>query len=163
MARLILEGSSVCTKRKGVLTISRKGQKLIRSSHDLFRELFLTYVNRFIWSSQDKYVCKETGQLGVGFSLILLAKYGELKRIDTFYAEKYLKAFPRLMEGYTEPRIGTLEEYFMYCYSFRTFDRFANYWGLVTLEHESFMSPTFVNRTGLFDKLIECRPPERKR
>ena len=93
------------------------------------------------------------------FSLILLAKYGQEKRLDSFYAGKYFKAFPKLSES-MEHSYGTLESYLSSCYSLRTFDRFLNYFGLIKIETEGkrLDSLQYITKTDLFDRLILCAP-----
>lgn len=67
------------------------------------------------------------------------------------------------MRGYTEPDYGTLESHFAHCYTLRVLDRFAFYWGFITVEQERFLSPIYIAKTGLLDQLIELRPPKGKR
>jgi len=91
--------------------------------------------------------------------LILLSKYGQTKRLDSFYAEKYFKAYPKLLDS-LEPTYGTLENYASRCYSIRIFDRFLDYFGLIRIEEykKGFDSIKNITKTELFDKLIKVRP-----
>jgi len=98
--------------------------------------------------------------MGFGFTLILLSKYGNQKRADEFYAKKYFKAFPQLVDETTPPNYGTIEEYLERCYTVRTFDRFLIYFGLIKIESSAkYLGNSKINKTDLYDKLIKCKPP----
>ena len=114
---------------------------------------------KFNWAYYDNYEEEQLGQLGYGFSLMLISKYGIQKRLDSFYAEKYLKAFPQFLESIT-PIYGTIEDYASNCYSIRTFERFLCYFGLVEIEKQNkiFDRKIFITKTKLFDKLIKVHP-----
>jgi hypothetical protein len=115
---------------------------------------------KFNWAYCDRFGDNQIGQLGYGFSLILLSKYGNTKRPDKFYAEKYFKAFPKLVETENTPLYETTERHLYNCYSMRTFDRFLKYFGLVTMESvgEKWSIDSLIAKTDLFDKLIKVRP-----
>ncbi len=164
IARMILESAKVCTKRKSVLTISKKGMALLNNDAQLFRLLFTTFTNRFRWAYLDEYGIEDTGQFGVAYSCILLDKYGDREQPHTFYVRKYFKAYPSLMEGYSAPAIGTLEEYFTHCYSLRTIDRFFYYWGFIDMRvSQPYGKLTGIVNTPFFKKVMECRSPKCKK
>lgn len=98
--------------------------------------------------------------MGYGYSLILLSKYGNTKRPDSFYSEKYFKAFPQFKE-IAKPDYDTIDSQLHNCYSIRTFERFLDYFGLVHIEKENYFTfkNKYITKSELFDKLIKCRPP----
>jgi hypothetical protein len=159
LTRILIELSGLVNKRKGILRLKKSSAKILADDHELLRLVLLTFATRFAWAYYDEYGENNIGQLGYGFSLVLLSKYGHEKRLDLFYAEKYFKAFPALLES-IEPTYGTLESYSADCYSIRTFDRFLDYFGLIRIEEEGsgFDSKKHVTKTDLYDRMIKCMP-----
>ncbi len=113
----------------------------------------VTFAHNFSWAYYDGFENTDIAQVGYGFTLVLLSKYGNQKRLDTFYAEKYFKAFPAL---------ETLERNPSRCYSIRSFDRFLDYFGLIRIESKDaiMQSIKHISKTDLFDKLINIVPPK---
>jgi hypothetical protein len=159
LTRILIELSGLTKKRNGKLSLTKSSIKTLGDNEELLRQIFLTFANKFNWSYYDGYGANQIGQLGYGFSLILLSKYGQIKRLDSFYAEKYFMAYPKLLDS-LEPTYGTLERYSTMCYSIRTFERFLDYFGLITIEEErkGFDSIKYITKTDLFDTLINVQP-----
>ena len=158
LARLLAEVSGILKKRKGILTLTASGAKIITDDSKLFDALFKGFCREFNWRFFDYYTDDESetiGQFGFGFSLILLSKYGNEERLNNFYAHKYFKAFPRILEN-VQPTYETVLNYCSNCYCLRTFDRFLYHFGLVEIKQDkSFMQEeTYVKTTSLFDKLV---------
>lgn len=158
LTRILLELAELTKKRKGKLSLTKRGEKIVADNHKLLSSIFQAFTDEFNWAYYDRYE-EEAGQLGFGFSLILLSKYGKEKRMDSFYAEKYYKAFPKLLDKF-KTRYGTLDLYAEECYSLRTFERFLAYFGLVTIEKKgkSFNEVRYIKKTDVFDKFIKCLP-----
>lgn len=159
LTRILLELAGFIKKRNGKLSLTKSSEKILGNNEELLRQIFLTMTNKFNWAFYDGYGENQIGQLGYGFSLILLSKYGRERRLDSFYAERYFKAYPRLLDS-IEPNYGTLERYSTNCYSVRTFDRFLNYFGLINIEEErkGFDSIKYISKTEIYDRLIKCTP-----
>lgn len=159
LTRLLAELAGLTKKRNGKLSLTKNGEKIVPNNQKLFELIFKTMTQKFSWAYYDGYEDEQIGQFGFGFSLILLAKYGAESRLDNFYSEKYLKAFPQFLETII-PTYGTAEQYAGNCYSVRTFERFMNYFGLVEIEKQGKMTErkNLIIRTELFDKLIKVRP-----
>jgi hypothetical protein len=159
LTRILIELSGLTKKRNGKLSLTKSSKKTLGDNEELLRQIFLTFANKFNWVYYDRYGENQIGQLGYGFSLILLSKYGQIKRLDSFYAKKYFMAYPNLLDSIV-PTYGTLESYSTMCYSIRTFERFLDYFGLITIEEErkGFDSIRYITKTDLFDRLINVRP-----
>jgi len=159
LTRLLAELAGLTKKRTGKLSVTKTGEKIASDNQKLFELIFKIMTQKFSWAYYDGYENEQIGQFGFGFSLILLSKYGAKKRLDHFYAEKYLKAFPQFLESIT-PTYGTIEQYAGNCYSVRTFERFMSYFGLVEIEKQGKMleRKNFIIKTELFEKLIKIRP-----
>ncbi|MDD2563455.1 MAG: hypothetical protein PHU27_04500 [Salinivirgaceae bacterium] len=159
LTRLLIELAGLVKKRTGKLSLTKNGEKLIHDDFQLLKTILEAFTLKFNWPYYDGYGDNQIGQLGYGFSLILLSKYGQEKRMDSFYAEKYFNAYPQLLNS-IEPTYGTFESNSTRCYSIRTFDRFLDYFGLVEIHEEGkrFDYTKYVAKTALFDKLIKIRP-----
>ena len=72
--------------------------------------------------------------MAFSYSLSLLANFGGEAREVGFYANKYLTAFPMLLEEIPPQNWATPEQHLTRCYVPRFFSRFAIWWGLAELE-----------------------------
>ncbi|NQT96570.1 MAG: hypothetical protein HQ562_02395 [Candidatus Marinimicrobia bacterium] len=159
LTRILLTFAGVIKKRKNMLSLTVKGSQILSDKYQLLRSLFLAFSSKFNWAYFDGYGQNIVGQFGFGFSLVLLSKYGIEKRPDSFYADRYFKAFPQLIDHSIKPRFSTVEDQHSTCYSLRTFDRFLAYWGLIKIEQEKkLISTKYISKTELFDQLIVCLP-----
>jgi hypothetical protein len=159
LTRLLAELAGLTKKRKGKLSLTKNGEKMTSDNQKLFDLIFKTMTKKFSWAFYDGYEDLQIGQFGFGFSLILLSKYGEEKQLDSFYSDKYLKAFPQFLESIT-PAYCTAQKYAGDCYSVRTFQRFLHFFGLIEIEKQGNIldRKIFIKKTELFDKLIKVRP-----
>lgn len=158
LGRFMLDLAGITKKRNNKLSITKKGEKLLANDEELLRVLLDVYCTRFNWAYYGYYQ-ERIGQTGFGFSLVLLSKYGKQKRQDSFYAEKYFKAFPQMIPLDPPPPFGDVLSTVARAYSDRTFDDFLKFFGLVEVEQEKWDSEKFITKTGLFDKLIRIKPP----
>lgn len=158
LTRILIELTGLAKKRNGKLSITKNGEKILCDDFETLRLIFSTFATKFNWAYYDAFDEKRTGQLGFGFSLILLSKYGNIKRTDDFYSEKYFKAFPMLLKGFSDPYYDTVEKMATHCYSVRTFERFLNYFNLVEIENNMKKRNIHITKTALFDKFIKCVP-----
>lgn len=159
LSRILLEMSGLVKKRHGTLSLTKSSNKLLQNNEDLLKEIFITFTTKFHWAYRDYFGDNNVGQLGSGFSLILVSKYGGTRRLDSFYTEKYTKAFPDLMDG-VKTIYSSLDKFVNDCYSRRTFSNFLSYFGLIEMEHQGEFPDrmTYVKKTDLFDRLINCKP-----
>ena len=158
LTKILLELCGITKKRYQKLSLTRKGEKLLTDDHILLKHIITVFGLKFNWGYFGRYENDSIGRAGFGFSLVLLGKYGKTKQLDTFYAGKYFKAFPLLIDRSIKPYRGTPESYAARCYSLRTFDRFLDYFGLINIEQEKRNSDKYITKTQLFDKLIKCMP-----
>lgn len=163
LARILAETAGIIKKRKGILTLTTTGTKIITDDSKLFDSIFKGFCQKFNWHYFDHYSddpqSGTIGQLGFGFSLILLSKYGNVERSDKYYADKYFKAFPAMLEN-VQPTYATVEDYCSNCYCLRTFERFLYHFGLVEIKKGKRFNgeETYVKKTPLFDKLVSLIP-----
>ena len=159
LTRILSELSRVVKKRNNKLTLTKKGKVELNDNQKLLESIFTTFGIKFNWAYYDGFGDNHIGQLGFGFSLILLSKYGSEKQLDSFYSNKYFKAFPRLLDNIQPTKYDTKINQATRCYSLRTFDRFLEYFGLIKIDTEKKLnSDKYIIRNELFDKLIKVRP-----
>ncbi len=160
LTRILLEVGGIVKKRNNKLSLTKNGEKIFTDNHKLLRHIFSVFGSKYNWGFFDRYSNDIIGQLGFGFTLILLSKYGGTKQLDTFYADKYFKAFPMLIDYSIEPNFGTPETDASHCYSLRTFDRFLDYFGLIKIKRDNkkWDADKYIIKTEIFDKLIFCVP-----
>lgn len=156
VTHVLLTLSGLVKKRNNKISLTKNGEKILSDDCELFRLILKTYVEKFNWAHLDYYGDNKVGQLGFGFSLILLNKYGNEKRIDTFYSQKYFNAYPTLLYNISDNTYSPKERYAANCYSVRTFDRFLNFFGCITIEEERKMdSKKYITKTEIFNKMFE--------
>lgn len=155
LTHIMLKIMKIIKEQKGVMTLTKKGEKIAKDSNKLFQELLWNFTCSYNFAYFDGYNNEQVGGMGCGFSFILLSMYGDQKRSYKFYAEKYFKAFPELLNGFTR-KYHTIEEQGAHCYSLRTFERFMIHFGLVEIEKTKYPeSEVYITKTHLFDKLID--------
>jgi hypothetical protein len=160
LSRLLLTISGLIKKRSNKLSLTKAGQKTIQSDDALGRLMIKTYGKKFNWAYFDGYGENGIGQIGFGFSLILLSKYGHEWQSDRFYAQKYFKAFPDLLNIPIPPYSDSID-HCESCYSYRFFENFMTFFGLVEIKYEgeSWKKTLSVLKTPLFDQLIKVELP----
>ena len=151
LTRILCEQSGLIKKRNGVLTVTKKAVDIV-GSNKLLPLIFSTFTEKFSWGFFDGYQNDYIGQLGWGYSLMLISQYGDITRNSKYYAEKYFEVYPHLLtlKAY-DGSIHSIDSNYN-CYSVRTFERFLDYFGF-TEATEKKLECT-VNKTDLFDKFI---------
>jgi hypothetical protein len=136
-ARLTAELAGLVRKANGKLTLTKTATKLLETNNrsQIFRQFFQAFTDKFLWSFNDGYPEQPIGQLGWAFSVIMLHKFGSQPQPVDFYAEKYLKAFPKFITFFQHD-YATVERQFFRCYGVRTFDRFFLWFGFVTVDKQ---------------------------
>jgi hypothetical protein len=146
-------------KSNSKLTLTKKGERFLHPQHrvELFKETLSIFTDRFNWAANDAYTSEPIGQLGWGFTIYILDKFGGEEHTMRFYADKYLCAFPKVLNFFPERDYMKPENQFYACYSVRTFERFLEWFGFVTIQRERnvFHKPeTKVKRSELMGKVF---------
>ena len=118
-------------KVKGKLLLTRSGMMFLKTEKrkDLFLKVLKSYTTEFNWASNDGYTDLQVGQFGWGYTMFLLNKFGDTKQTKQFYAEMFLKAFPKFIHLIPMYEDITPEKEFANCYILRSFERFAEWFG----------------------------------
>ncbi|MCH8558630.1 MAG: hypothetical protein LAT84_12445 [Balneolia bacterium] len=155
LTHILMGLAGIVKKRNGKLSLTKKGEGLLKDDNQLLRLLFDTFAQKFNWAYFDGYGESPVGAFGVGYTLFLLHKYGAEVRPESFYAEKYFMAFPELIEMVEPSFYRSHDEMAYSCYNLRTFPRFLYYFGLISTDIiRSFTEESKVSKTELLDKLF---------
>lgn len=132
VCKIVLEQAGIVRKQHNKWHLTKKGAKLLQPNQraNLFRNLFQTFALRYNWAHLDLYDHPSAGQDCFAFSLYLLAQFGETEHETTFYAEKYLTAFPMLQDEIPSRHWMSKEQHLINIFVTRFFSRFALWWGL---------------------------------
>jgi hypothetical protein len=145
LTRIISELAGYVRKQHGRLFLTRKG-KAFRKQPAVLTTLLTLFGGKFNLGYLDGYESPSIAQVGYRYSLYLLSEYGAEKRPETFYAEKYFRAFPQLCSN-DSGRDASF-------YGLRTFPRFFRYFGFLT-ESEPFPRPRSIQKTDLMDQFVD--------
>ena len=161
-ARITAEIAGFVKKSKGKLTLTKTALKLIETNDrpQLFRQFFITFTQDFLWSYNDYYPEKTVGQLGWAFSILMLEKFGHKSHPTSFYAEKYLAAFPALLPFFPSRAFVKADEQFAHCYGTRVFQRFLHWFGFVSVnkqEKDFLGTRDSYTRTDLLRQIFRIR------
>ncbi|MCX6277301.1 MAG: hypothetical protein NT004_04290 [Bacteroidetes bacterium] len=140
-ARAIVKTSRLVKKVNGRLFLTEKGERLLQpdARSQLFSELLKTYTQIWAWGNMDGYAEAYGVQQLWGFSVHLLFQFGFTPQKVTFYAEKFLVAFPLIAEQFPLREYSNPIDDFERCYIIRTFERFLYWWGFVKIEGNTTM------------------------
>lgn len=128
--------SGLIRKANNKLYITRETSKLLVGNNRtmIFIKALRAYTDKLPWSNFDGFPSMPVGNLGWGFSIFMLIQEGETPRQASYYGAKYLQAFPGFFQTYPRSQYSTPEKDLMRCYSLRTFERFLEYWGFVSVQ-----------------------------
>jgi hypothetical protein len=149
LTKIISNLSGITRKANNRLFVTKKGKKFLESDNNL-KLVLSTWGLKFNLGYLDGYENELIGQLGFGFSLFLLFKYGNTEREIKFYSDKYFKAFPNM---------GINNDQNSNCYRVRMFERFLKYFGIIEIRGNR--SDKKLRKTGLFDKYIKFNVSEK--
>lgn len=136
VTRLVAELAGLVRKYRGKFILGKTCRTLRASAGNraLYPVLFEAFVRRYEWGYIDRYPESPFIQSSFLFSLLLLSRHGDQQHPESFYRERYLKAFPMLLQGVPESEYWTPEKLVGNCYSLRVLQRFAEFFGLVEIE-----------------------------
>jgi hypothetical protein len=143
-AKIICKQLNLIKKQNNKLSLTAKGKKIIASNKriEFFNMVLLYFIKEFNWSYNDGYNEEHNGQFGSGFTLFLLLKYGLESRSVQFYADKYLKAFPKILDNFPEDTVFTKQRQFNNSFSLRTFNRFLFWFNCIEITEKKSYNPS---------------------
>lgn len=156
---ILTEFAGYTKKVRGKKSLTKKCHDFLafKSSYPIYREILLVFIRKFNWGYLD--YCPESPiiQQSFGFSLFLAQKYGDKQKNVKFYSDKFLRAFPEIIEEFSDIPYLTKKGLYEKCYYIRVFDRFLERFGLVEIEKSGkFPSEEqFIMKKDLLDSLIK--------
>jgi len=148
LTHLVMKQMKIVKEVHGVMTIVKGRTKMLEDDHALMKSMLYVMTNLFNFAYFD-LMEENLGVVGIGYSIVLLHKYGDKKRDATFYSTKYFKA---LFPGEDDH----------YVYWIRVFDRCLRQLGLIAYKERRFCESPDIQKTDLFDKLITVAAPKGK-
>ena len=130
------EMAGLLRKVHGKITLTKNAERLRQPAHrpELLGRVLSNFTEKFNWAYHDGYDAPLVGQFGWGYTVCLLLKFSDQARPLQFYADKYQQAFPNLLDALPGTPWSTPAEQLLSCYGLRTFEHFANWFGLATIE-----------------------------
>lgn len=156
--KLILELSGLTKKKTGKLSLTKKGEKLLKpeNRNALLQEIFKTYGIKFNLGYHDGYEDEGSVQTLFGYTLYQLLLNGDENGSTRYYSTKMLTAHPDTLVYFDNSSIREPVEQFHSCYKVRYMQRFLNWFNLVEYSEERFSGPSFV-QTVLMKEVFEIR------
>lgn len=160
----ILMNTGYVKKRKGILTLTKKGKEMLASPEKLFRDLlvgFSTDLDTCIFDLHDLEPINFTVQM---FCAHLYPSYGEFKPVED-YARAYAQYNPIYASYLKDDMDGELLRFAVSPFCVRLIERFLVWFGLVEFKHVKYnpdhtiKNPDLVKTTDLFYKIIGINPP----
>ena len=157
--RLVAELAGLIRKYRGHFVMTRKCKDMLsRQDHGgIYFELFKAYTTRFNWAYRDMYPEAEIVQPSFLYTLFLLASLGDQQRHQQFYEDRFLTAFPMVIDMFAETGYSTAESSARHCYVLRALDRFAAFFGLAELVSDAqavYGNRYIIRKTDLLDRFV---------
>jgi hypothetical protein len=115
---------------------ARKGERVLSQglNGESFLDLFRAYTWKFNWAYRDGYPQMGIIQNSFLFTLFCLHRFGDETRSGEFYADLFLRAFPMVLDELSQSHpYWRPEEEAKRCFSLRALERFASFFGLVSI------------------------------
>lgn len=157
--RVLAELAGLICQQRGRFVLTPEGQQLLTPEqlNRVYWRLFRAYTTQFNWAYRDGHPEADIVQHAFLFNLFLLQQYGDTPRSSQFYADKFLTAFPAGLALFPESSYSTPEKDAAHCYSLRTLERFARFFGLVAFNFSTDGFPRgnyTVRKTALLDQFV---------
>ncbi len=160
IVRLIAGMGGFIKKRYQRFSLTKRGESVLAEgvSGETFLRLLETYAGKFNWGYRDRFEDLPIVQMSALFSLYLLQKFGDENRPLSFYEEKFLNAFPVAVEGVMGHEYWSREDMVGNCFTFRSMDRFAHFFGFMEYVDKGskymFQKERVVRKTPFLDDWI---------
>lgn len=160
LTKILLDISDLTKKRYNKYSLTKRGKKLLQKPNQLLQYIFHLFGETFNMAYFDGYPDDGIGNVGYGFSLLLLNKFANEPRETVFYADEYLDLVPQFLN---KPFDSLLEdrESAQRVYVLRTFNRFLDFFGIIEIDGDRLLDllESEIKTTPLFHKFIGFVPP----
>jgi hypothetical protein len=159
--RITLELAGLLRKTKGRFYLTRKFKRLRDAAGlaGLYPEIFKAYCQKFNWAYLDGYPEIHFIQQSFLFTLFVLSRYGENWKLDTFYEDCFLQAFPMAVDGVEPTAWSSAEDGLRNCFNHRTLNLFLDLMGLASFEklpgEKPFSRNYQIRKRPLLDEVVK--------
>ncbi len=154
----LLKLSGLVITRKNKLQLTKTGKSAEANQMMLFKSLFTAFSTSFNKGYLDRYESERIGNLGTLYTIYLLNLFGKMRKVASFYAKLYFKAFPELINEVTFHPFSTPEKSAYDCFIYRTFEKGLFLFGLVEIEYEGkdyFSRKMYIKTIDLFHHIFK--------
>ena len=135
LLRRLAELAGLTRKRHGKLDLTKRGRDVVDGktpAGELYRKLMNWHLTEYNWAYPDAMPESRWLQACSWYTLYLLQEYGAEKRPSTFYAEKFVLAFPFALQDFAAARYGSPREILQHAFELRVLMGFAVEFGLAS-------------------------------
>ena len=162
VTRLVAEMAGLVRKYSGKFILSRNCRQVLHEQGmaGIYPRLFHSYTQQFNWAYRDGYPELGLIQQSFLFTLYLLQRHGERWRPHMYYADRFLKAFPKILDEVEPSTYRTPEETVRSCYTLRMLENYLDFLGLAELQETSkelFSYQFNVRKRPLLDAVVTFR------
>ena len=160
VTRLTAGLAGLIRKYKGRFILSRDCRALLADAGlaGVYPRLLGAYAEKFNWGYWDHFPDLHLIQHTFLFTLYLMTRYGGRWRTQTFYEDRFLRAFPMVLNEMELNPILEPEQVFRSCYTLRVLVRFAGFLGLALVEpvagEEPYKSNYRIRKLPLLDQAV---------
>lgn len=159
VTRIVGELAGLVRKYKGKFILSRECRNLLTGEgmSAIYPRLFRAFALEYNWGYQDRYPDFSIIQQSFAFTLYLLERFGTEWQPSSFYAERFIQAFPAVLREAQPLHFETAEDEVGRCYILRALERFAHFFGLAEIERtpaELYTTKFRIRKLPLLDHVV---------
>lgn len=165
ITRIVAGMAGLVRKYKGRFILSRNARELLdkQGLGAIYPKLLKAYAEEFNWGYRDGYPELFFIQNTFAFTLYLLMRYGDTSRLQVFYEDAFLGAFPMVLDEVPAHQLFPPERTARRVYTLRTLKNFAVFLGLATVEpvSDEFMCNEYrVKSLPLLSQAVKFQLPQ---
>jgi hypothetical protein len=156
LTRLVSGMAGLIRKANGKFYRTQKCDKLLATSNwsEIYTLLFRAHVLKYNWAYPHFNLDSPFLQQSFAFSLFLLARFGSEWRPCTFYEDRFLKAYPQILQDFTESKYSTPVNRFRVIYDARVLAGFGEHFGLAEIQKPPDLTVWQIRSTSLLQNVV---------
>ncbi len=167
VTRIVAGLAGLLRKYKGRYVLTRRGKELVDKGIDgeSFLDLLRIFCVRYNWGYTDLFPEYFIIQQSFLYSLFNISRFGGSPRKASFYENRFVEAFPMILEEAAEDSFLPPDRSVRACYNARMFDRFAIFWGFLEKDSERdrfFIRDPVIRKTDFLDEWVDFSDLDQK-